>query len=91
MQNEHNNFLIVTASIGAGHNRAAQAIAAEIKAENPTAKIHIVDFRNKFEFDSNAVVEIHASVYAETFNVSRQAAHEAILEGAVHPEFVESV
>ena len=44
MQNEHNNFLIVTASIGAGHNRAAQAIAAEIKAENPTAKIHIVDF-----------------------------------------------
>ena len=43
MQNEHNNFLIVTASIGAGHNRAAQAIAAEIKAENPTANIHIVD------------------------------------------------
>lgn len=43
-------------------------------------QLAIVDFRNKFEFDSNAVVEIHASVYAETFNVSRQTAHEAILE-----------
>ena len=43
-------------------------------------QLSIVDFRNKFEFDSNAVVEIHASVYAEMFNVSRQAAHEAILE-----------
>lgn len=43
-------------------------------------QLAIVDFRNKVEFDSNAVVEIHASVYAETFNVSRQAAHEAILE-----------
>ena len=43
-------------------------------------QLAIVDFRNKFEFDSNAVVEIHASVYAETFNVSRQTSHEAILE-----------
>ena len=43
-------------------------------------QLAIVDFRNKVEFDSNAVVEIHASVYAETFNVSRQTAHEAILE-----------
>ena len=43
-------------------------------------QLAIVDFRNKVEFDSNAIVEIHASVYAETFNVSRQAAHEAILE-----------
>ena len=43
-------------------------------------QLAIVDFRNKVEFDSNAVVEIHASVYAEMFNVSRQAAHEAILE-----------
>lgn len=43
-------------------------------------QLAIVDFRNKFEFDSNAIVEIHASVYAETFNVSRQAAHQAILE-----------
>lgn len=43
-------------------------------------QLAIVDFRNKVEFDSNAIVEIHASVYAETFNVSRQTAHEAILE-----------
>lgn len=43
-------------------------------------QLAIVDFRNKLEFDSNAVVEIHASIYAETFNVSRQTAHEAILE-----------
>lgn len=43
-------------------------------------QLAIVDFRNKVEFDGNAIVEIHASVYAETFNVSRQTAHEAILE-----------
>ena len=43
-------------------------------------QLAIVDFRNKVEFDSSAVVEIHASVYAQTFNVSRQTAHEAILE-----------
>lgn len=41
-------------------------------------QLAIVDFRNKVEFDGNAIVEIHASVYAETFNISRQTAHEAI-------------
>ena len=44
MQNENNSFLVVTASIGSGHNRAAQAIAAEIKTKYPTATVNIVDF-----------------------------------------------
>lgn len=43
-------------------------------------QLAIVDFRNKIQFSDEAVVEIHASVYAETFNVTRQTAHEAILE-----------
>ena len=38
------NFLIVTASIGSGHNRAAQAIGKEIRSKYPQANIHIVDF-----------------------------------------------
>ncbi len=38
------NFLIVTASIGSGHNRAAQAIGNEIRSKYPQANIHIVDF-----------------------------------------------
>lgn len=37
-------FLIVTASIGAGHNRAAEAIGNEIKNKYPQAQVHIVDF-----------------------------------------------
>lgn len=44
MQNDNNSFLVVTASIGSGHNRAAQAIAAEIKTKYPTATVNIVDF-----------------------------------------------
>lgn len=38
------NFLIVTASIGAGHNRAAEAIESEIRLKHPNAQIHIADF-----------------------------------------------
>ena len=41
---EKRNFLIVTASIGAGHNRAAEAIGNEIKGRYPQAGVHIVDF-----------------------------------------------
>ncbi|WP_110953632.1 MGDG synthase family glycosyltransferase [Anaerosinus massiliensis] len=44
MYSNKKNFLIVTASIGAGHNRAAEAIGNEIKIKYPQAEIHIVDF-----------------------------------------------
>lgn len=38
------SFLIVTASIGSGHVKAAEAISGEIKIKYPDAHIHIVDF-----------------------------------------------
>lgn len=41
---KNKKYLIVTASIGSGHNRAAQAIGNEIKNTDPDAEIHIVDF-----------------------------------------------
>jgi processive 1,2-diacylglycerol beta-glucosyltransferase len=44
MYSNKKSFLIVTASIGAGHNRAAEAIGNEIKIKYPQAEVHIVDF-----------------------------------------------
>ena len=44
MYSNKKNFLIVTASIGSGHNRAAEAIASEIKIKYPNAQVHTVDF-----------------------------------------------
>ena len=38
------NFLIVTASIGSGHMKAAAAICEEIEKEYPQAKLQVVDF-----------------------------------------------
>ncbi|VBB06391.1 monogalactosyldiacylglycerol (mgdg) synthase [Lucifera butyrica] len=38
------NILIVSASVGAGHTQAAQAVRAEIERQNPLARVHIVDF-----------------------------------------------
>ena len=37
-------FLIVTASIGSGHEKAASAIAEGIRSEHPEARIDMVDF-----------------------------------------------
>ena len=39
-----NNFLIMAASIGSGHIKAAEAIAEELKIKNPQASITIIDF-----------------------------------------------
>ncbi|MDQ0202754.1 MGDG synthase family glycosyltransferase [Pectinatus haikarae] len=38
------NILIVTASIGSGHNKAAAAVNNELKNRYPSAKINVVDF-----------------------------------------------
>ena len=38
------NILIVTASIGSGHNKAAEAISNEMKIKYPDAAVHTVDF-----------------------------------------------
>ncbi|MCE5285079.1 MAG: UDP-N-acetylglucosamine--LPS N-acetylglucosamine transferase [Pelosinus sp.] len=39
-----NNVLIISASIGSGHNRAANAVADELKQRYPAAQINVVDF-----------------------------------------------
>jgi processive 1,2-diacylglycerol beta-glucosyltransferase len=39
-----NNVLIISASIGSGHNRAANAVADEFKQRYPAAQINVVDF-----------------------------------------------
>ncbi len=38
------NILIVTASIGSGHNKAAAAVNNELRLRYPSAKINVVDF-----------------------------------------------
>ena len=40
-------FLIVTASVGSGHIRAAEAVAAALKAKFPQDEIKIIDFTDK--------------------------------------------
>ncbi len=37
-------FLIIAASIGSGHMKAAEALADELKIKSPQARIHVVDF-----------------------------------------------
>jgi processive 1,2-diacylglycerol beta-glucosyltransferase len=44
MYSDGTRFLIVTASIGSGHTRAAEAVADEIKRKYSQAEIEIVDF-----------------------------------------------
>lgn len=44
MYSDKTRFLIVAASIGSGHMRAAEAVGSEIKRKYPQAEIRIVDF-----------------------------------------------
>jgi processive 1,2-diacylglycerol beta-glucosyltransferase len=39
-----NNILIISASIGSGHNQAANAVADELKRRYPAAQVAVVDF-----------------------------------------------
>ena len=61
-------------------NRLNECMQNLTLSELRLMQLAIVDFRNKSEFDEKAIVEIHANTYAETFNVSRQTAHEIILQ-----------
>ena len=38
------NILVVTASMGSGHNKAANAVAEAIKRIYPVNKINVIDF-----------------------------------------------
>ncbi len=44
MYSDKTRFLLVTASIGAGHTRAAEAVGGELKKKHPKAEITVVDF-----------------------------------------------
>ena len=61
-------------------NRLNECMQNLTLSELRLMQLAIVDFRNKSEFDEKAIVEIHANTYAETFKVSRQTAHEIILQ-----------
>lgn len=61
-------------------NRLNECMQNLTLSELRLMQLAIVDFRSKSEFDEKAIVEIHANTYAETFNVSRQTAHEIILQ-----------
>lgn len=41
------SILIVTASIGSGHNKAAEAVCNEIKTKYPDSSVNVVDFMSK--------------------------------------------
>ena len=43
----HPRYLIMTASIGSGHIKAAEAIARELRAADPEAIIEVVDFMSR--------------------------------------------
>ena len=46
-EQQHRRFLIMTASIGSGHIKAAEAIAREVRRTDPDAIIEIVDFMSR--------------------------------------------
>ena len=41
------SYLIVTASIGSGHQKAAAALAAALSREEPEARVAVVDFTKR--------------------------------------------
>lgn len=95
MYADKKNFLIVTASIGAGHNRAAEAIADEIKIKYPAAKIQIVDFMssktaylNGFLKEAylkmlNLVPDVYEFLYAFTAGKARGTSLQSLLAMAM--------
>jgi processive 1,2-diacylglycerol beta-glucosyltransferase len=57
MPEPFDNVLIVTASVGAGHDQAARAIGAEIGARYPGARVTIADFMGEDNSYLNAVLK----------------------------------
>lgn len=51
------NILIVTASMGSGHNKAANAVAESIKRKYPANKINVVDFMSTETAYFNSLVK----------------------------------
>ena len=51
------NILVVTASMGAGHNKAANAVAEAIKRKYPVNKINVIDFMSTETAYFNSLVK----------------------------------
>ena len=51
------NILVVTASMGSGHNRAANAVAEAIKRKYPVNKINVIDFMSTETAYFNSLVK----------------------------------
>jgi processive 1,2-diacylglycerol beta-glucosyltransferase len=63
------NVLIVTASVGAGHNQAAQAIGAELERRYPAARVVIADFMGEENSHLNALLK---DTYLKMLSLSPQ-------------------
>ncbi len=63
------NVLIVTASVGAGHDQAARAIGAEIGALYPAARVTIADFMGEENSYLNALLK---DTYLKMISLSPQ-------------------
>lgn len=51
------NILVVTASMGSGHNKAANAVAEAIKRKYPTNKVNVIDFMSTETAYFNSLVK----------------------------------
>mgnify|MGYP000999799709 FL=1 len=51
------NILVVTASMGSGHNKAANAVAEAIKRKYPVNKINVIDFMSTETAYFNSLVK----------------------------------
>lgn len=64
------NILVVTASMGSGHNKAANAVAEAIKRKYPANKVNIIDFMStETAYFNSLVKDIYLKMLDHTPNV----------------------
>ena len=64
------NILVVTASMGSGHNKAANAVAEAIKRKYPVNKINVIDFMStETAYFNSLVKEIYLKMLDHTPSV----------------------
>lgn len=64
------NILVVTASMGSGHNKAANAVAEAIKRKYPVNKINVIDFMStETAYFNSLVKDIYLKMLDHTPNV----------------------
>lgn len=64
------NILVVTASMGSGHNKAANAVAEAIKRKYPVNKINVIDFMStETDYFNSLVKDIYLKMLDHTPSV----------------------